>query len=143
MSSGALPSVGAVPRHDSDNASDLSLGCLSTQAGQRRCDRGRPHVARGGVKVVSKTPDAITRRASCGIGFMLFLQELLDTGGRARTDTVLSHHRILSPRCYILNSSTMSANSACISRKYILNSACCPDLYSPVLSLLLPHCCHN
>jgi hypothetical protein len=97
MSSGTLPSVGAVPRHDSDNASDLSLGCLSTQAGQRRCDRGRPHVERGGVKVVSKAPGAITRRASGGIGFMLFLQELLYTGGRARTDTVLSHHRILSP----------------------------------------------
>jgi hypothetical protein len=32
---------------------------------------------------------------------LLFLQEFLDTGGRARTDTVLSHHRILSPRCLV------------------------------------------
>jgi hypothetical protein len=47
--------------------------------------------------VVSKTPGAITRRASCGIGFMLICRNFLSTGGRARTDTVLSHHRILSP----------------------------------------------
>src|SRR5215203_6418478 len=86
MSSGALPSVGAVPRHDSDNASHYSLGCLSTQAGQRRCDRGRPHLSAVVSKWCQKRP-VRSPGASCSIGFMLICRNITSRGGGTRTHT--------------------------------------------------------
>src|SRR5215212_461620 len=70
------------------------------QHAERGCQSygGRPELERSGVKVVSNVPWAIAQGSLAATPVLPFFAGLFrSTGGRARTDTVLSHHRILSP----------------------------------------------
>jgi hypothetical protein len=59
--------------------------------------------------LASHRGEPLSRRPLC-----LFCRRFTSTGGRARTDTVLSHHRILSPATRVPLCPSVSGNVACL-----------------------------
>src|SRR5215212_415873 len=68
-------------------------GTLGTPPAWRRM----PTCGSVASKWCQKAPDDRLEGSLFASRFRCFCRDFLSTGGRARTDTVLSHHRILSP----------------------------------------------
>ena len=69
---------------------------------------------RVGVVIGVEEGRHVRRSPSLHQKFIEFCRRFTSTGGRARTDTVLSHHRILSPATRVPLCPSVSANSACL-----------------------------